>query len=304
MLQSIGHGVYSFQSNRTSPNIFATDLDWTLIRPVRGRFPKDASDWAWLPNRISTLKAYQEAGYLIVIFSNQGVKGKKLTMALDRINNVIDDLNRNGIHPWVFVATQDNEYRKPNPGMWSLLTNSISVEQALYTGDAGGRPGDFSDSDRKFAENTGLSFYVPEEIFPRNEIMIPDTQTMFIFVGMQGSGKSTFFDTYLAPRHWVHVNQDILKTQPKVLQAIETALKQGQSVAVDATTPTPDKRRNYLELAVKYQVPVMIIYFVRNGYEWNKSRQHPVPDIGYNIYFKNLVEPSFEVDGVPVVEYF
>jgi bifunctional polynucleotide phosphatase/kinase len=303
MLQTIGNGVYLSESNLVSNKIFGTDLDWTLIRPIKGRFPKDASDWAWLPNRILTLKAYQNAGYLIVIFSNQGVKGKKLTMALDRINNVIQALNTEGIQPWVFVATENNEYRKPEPGMWTLLTKNISVNQALYTGDAGGRPGDFSDSDRKFAEAIGIPFYVPEDIFPKNEIIIPKEQTMFIFVGMQGSGKSSFFNTYLAPRNWVHINQDQLKTQAKMIKAIETALAKGQSVAIDATNPSPEKRRTYIELAIKYQVPTMIIYFVRNGYEWNKLRPHPIPDIGYNIYFKNLVEPNFELDTVPVVEY-
>lgn len=303
MLQPIGSGVYISQTGPKSKLIFGTDLDWTLIRPVRGRFPKDGDDWAWLPNRISTLRAYQEAGYLIVIFSNQKGTGKRLTTALDRVNNVINALIKEGINPWVFVATEDNNYRKPAPGMWLLLKETTPIEQAIYVGDAGGRPGDFSDSDRRFAENSGIPYYVPEDIFPRNEIVIPETQTMFIFVGMQGSGKSSFFNEYLAPHNWVHINQDQLKTQPKVLKAIETALAQGHSVAVDATNPDPNKRHRYLELASKYKVPAMIIYFVRNGYEWNKLRAHPVPDIGYNIYFKNLVEPSYEVDGVPVVEY-
>lgn len=303
MLQSIGHGVYVLQYGSVSKNIFGTDLDWTIIRPVRGRFPKDEYDWTWLPNRISTLKAYQEAGYLIVIFSNQKGSGKRLRMSLNRVQNVVDSLVKEGIHPWVFVATEDNEYRKPNPGMWLILKNSISIDQAMYTGDAGGRPGDFSDSDRKFAEKCGIPFYAPEEIFPQNEILIPETQTMFIFVGMQGAGKSTFFERYLAPHHWVHVNQDSLKTQPKMLKAIETALKNKQSVAIDATNPNPDKRKMYLELASKYEVPAMIIYFVGNGYEWNKLREVPVPDIGYNMYFKHLIEPSLEMDGVPVVEY-
>lgn len=304
MLQPIGEGVYVSQNGPELKNIFGTDLDWTLIRPIRGRFPKDENDWAWLPNRVSTLKSYQDAGYLIVIFSNQKASGKKLTMLLNRINNVIDALIKSGILPWVFVATEDNYYRKPQQGMWLILKNSIPIDHALYTGDAAGRSGDFSDSDRKFAETNGIPFYNPEQIFPRNEIMIPDTQTMFIFVGMQGSGKSTFYNQYLAPRNWIHVNQDILKTQPKVLKAIETALKDGYSVAVDATNPSSEKRQMYLDLALKYKVPAMIIYFVRNGYEWNKLREKPVPDIGYNMYFKNLKEPSYDLDGVPVVEYY
>jgi len=125
---------------------------------------------------------------------------------------------------------------------------------------------------------------------------------MFILVGMPGAGKSTFYQNYLQPKGWIHVNQDTLKTKSKVLNAIRIALSSKQSVAVDATNPSPDKRREYLNLAIQYQVPTMILYFVRNGYGWNKLRASPVPDIAYNIYYKNLIEPSPEIDGVPVVE--
>ncbi len=303
MLLPLSDGLYFSQSSIISPKVLACDLDWTLIRPIHGRFPKDSDDWDFLPNRISTLKSYQDAGYTLVIFTNQNWKGAKLKMALERINNIILTLNQEHIDPWVFVATQQNNYRKPNPDMWNVFQQYLpKITEALYVGDAAGRPSDHSDDDRQFAENVKIPFLVPEDFFPNNEIIIPETQTMFIFVGMQGSGKSTFFQTKLQPLGWVHVNQDILKTQPKMLATIRTVLSQGKSVAVDATNPDPQKRAEYLKLAMEYQVPTLIIYFVRNGYEWNKLRDKPVPDIAYNIYFKKLVEPSLEIDGVPVIE--
>ena len=224
-------------------------------------------------------------------------------MALERINNIILTLNQEHIDPWVFVATQQNNYRKPNPDMWNVFQQYLpKIMETLYVGDAAGRPSDHSDDDKRFAENVKIPFLVPEDFFPNNEITIPETQTMFIFVGMQGAGKSFFYQTNLQPLGWVHANQDILKTQPKMLATIRTALSQGKSVAVDATNPDPQKRAEYLKLAMEYQVPTLIIYFVRNGYEWNKLRDKPVPDIAYNIYFKKLVEPSLEIDGVPVIE--
>ena len=46
----------------------------------------------------------------------------------------------------------------------------------------------------------------------------------------------------------------------------------------------------------------MILYFVNDGHGRNKLRANPVPTIAYSMYYKNLVEPSEAVDGVPVME--
>ena len=309
MLQQVVTGLHAYAGTvGTTPNVVSFDLDWTLVRTIRARFPKDEHDWAFLPNRISTLKSYRDAGNTLAIFTNQGYKGAKLTIAINRINNIITALLREGINPWVFAATgSDSAYRKPNIGMWQAFAQyvpTIDKGTKLYVGDAAGRPQDFSSDDRDFANAIGIPFLTPEEVFPNNQVNIPDTQTMFIFVGMPGSGKSTFYQQHLQPKGWIHVNQDILKTQPKMIAAVRAALASGKSVAVDATNPGADKRREYLILAAQHQVPTMIIYFVRNGYEWNKLRQTPVKSIAYNMYYKNLVEPTPQLDYVPVVELF
>jgi bifunctional polynucleotide phosphatase/kinase len=307
-LVSIGAGVHvAVGTAGPTSKAACFDLDWTLIRPVRGRFPKDANDWTFLPNRISTLKSYQQAGYTLAIFTNQGYTGAKLTMALQRVNNVISSFHQQGLYPWVFVATLQNEYRKPSPGMWAVFEHNqkgILKSDSLYVGDAAGRVQDYDDNDREFAKNVGIPFYVPEQLFPNNPITIPTTQTLLIAVGMPGSGKSTFYEQNLKSRGWIHANQDLLKTAAKVKSTVEAGLASGKSVYIDATNPSADKRREYILLAVKYQVPTMILYFVQNGYEWNKHREKPVPDIAYNMYFKNLVEPTYELDRVPVVELF
>ena len=307
MLQPVVAGLHAYIGAKgTNKAIVAFDLDWTLIRTVRGRFPKDEDDWAFLPNRLSSLKAYQDAGNTLVIFTNQGYKGAKLTIAINRINKVIAALTAAGIQPWVFAATgEGSAYRKPNIGMWQVFVQYFpdwDKVSSFYVGDAAGRPTDFSANDRDFAANVRIPFYTPEEIFPQNTVTIPDTRTMFIFVGMPGSGKTTYYQKNLAPKGWIHVNQDTLKTQPKMIKAVRDGLASGKSVAVDATNPSVDKRREYIMLAVEYQIPTMIVYFVGNGYEGNKLRPHPVPDIAYNMYYKNLVEPNPTLDYVPVVE--
>lgn len=300
MLSNAG-GLYMMAGANPSDKVASFDLDWTLIRPVRGKFPKDADDWAFLPNRITTLKQWG-IGYTLAIFTNQGSGS---AMAIQRVNNVVAALNREGIYPWVFAATLKNEYRKPNPGMWTVLESNrgpINKAESFYVGDAAGRPQDFARTDLEFAEAIGIKFYTPEEIFPNNTVTIPDTPTLFIATGMQGSGKSTFYEQHLQPRGWVHANQDILKTAAKVKSTVEAALASGKSVYVDATNPTAEKRREYILLAVKYQIPTLILYFVRDGFGWNNLRDKPVPTIAYNIYFKNLQEPTYELDRVPVVE--
>ena len=57
-----------------------------------------------------------------------------------------------------------NEMRKPNTGMLSKMLNSHSIssfydkDDMLMIGDASGLPGQFSNSDKKCAENFGIDY--------------------------------------------------------------------------------------------------------------------------------------------------
>lgn len=160
-------------TNGTVSGVLAFDLDWTLIKPTRGRFSNAVDDWTFLPNRIAVLSNYSQQGYTLAIFSNQHYSGVKLQTALNRVNNVIAQLNANGIYPFVYVATGEDMYRKPGTGMWSyflsvLGTYGVTSVPALYTGDAAGRSGDFSDSDKAFASNAGIGFSIPQHVFHSN----------------------------------------------------------------------------------------------------------------------------------------
>ena len=79
-------------------------------------------------------------------------------------------------------------FRKPRPGIWEYLekcrNGNIQIDQSnsFYCGDAAGRvrgkgKKDFSCSDRLFALNAGLKFYVPQELFLKRkcleEIVMP-----------------------------------------------------------------------------------------------------------------------------------
>lgn len=306
MLQAITSSFYVHEGAYTGDKIFATDLDGTLIRTRKALFAKDEYDYAFLPNCITTLKNYIKKGFTIAIFTNQ----KRLpNIMVLRTKNILTDLLNEGIDPWIFISTKDDKYRKPNIGMWeyfvSNFNHQINHEASFYVGDAAGRPQDHSDSDLKFAEKAELKFYTPEEIFPNNVVDIPNSQSMFIFVGNQGSGKTTYYKNNLEPLGWFHANQDKIGSYAKVLKEIDRTLKEGQSVCVDATNPSFNKRQDYMELAIKHQIPTLIVYFVSNGYGFNQLRtENKVPTIGYSMYYKNLEEPTEELDSVPVIQLY
>lgn len=311
MLESIREGLYGFYNSEIVYNgkIAGFDLDWTLIRPTKSKFSNDENDWAILPNRLNTLRYCVDNGYTIVIFTNQKSTGKKLEMTIRRICNVIKYLNNNGVKLVLLMATKDNTDRKPNIGMFNVLRNllqGIRMNESFYVGDAAGRPTDFSDSDKVFAENLGIKFYIPEDFFPRTLVTLPDpsisSQYIIIFVGMPGSGKTSFYKKELEPRGWVHINQDTLKTYAKVMSEMKRFLKEGRSVVIDNTNPSIEKRRELIKIGIDLGIPSIILYFVDNGHERNKLREKPVPQIAYNMYYKNLTEPTQELDGVPVIE--
>lgn len=84
----------------------------------------------------------------------------------------------------------------------------------------------------------------PEEIFP-------------------GSGKSTFaqYLTSLNKSRYVRVNQDELKTRGKCEAVTRTALSQCLSPIIDRCNFDPKQRRNFIQIAQEFNVPVDCIVF-------------------------------------------
>lgn len=73
-------------------------------------------------------------------------------------------------------------------------------------------------------------------------------KTLAILMGIQGSGKSTFYRTYLA-QDFVRVNLDTLKTRHQEKLLVDKCLAEGKSFAVDNTNPTKEDRQRYILLA-------------------------------------------------------
>jgi predicted kinase len=124
---------------------------------------------------------------------------------------------------------------------------------------------------------------------------------LVIFVGLQASGKSTFFGDRFAATH-THVSKDLFRNNKnrnrRQAQLIEAALQEGKSVVVDNTNPTAEKRRPLIELGRRYGAKIVGYYFeseVRRCLERNRQRtgKARVPDVALYATAKKLVRPSY-----------
>lgn len=60
----------------------------------------------------------------------------------------------------------------------------------------------------------------------------PPKADLVLFVGFPCLGKTLFYRRHFWPNGYIHINQDILKRREKCIQAVEDALKAGQSCVV------------------------------------------------------------------------
>jgi bifunctional polynucleotide phosphatase/kinase len=72
----------------------------------------------------------------------------------------------------LFVGCANDIYRKPRPGIWSMIPSQtenagrvIDMETSFVIGDAAGRDKDHSDSDWHWSINLGIGFFTPEVFF-------------------------------------------------------------------------------------------------------------------------------------------
>jgi len=125
-----------------------------------------------------------------------------------------------------------------------------------------------------------------------------------IFVGIQASGKSTFFRTHFAGTH-EYVSKDVLRRSKtmnknaKQLLLVETALQEGKSVVVDNTNPTKEDREPLIALGHRYGARVTGYFFssaIHESRQLNSTRigKARVPDAAIYITAHKLVPPMYE----------
>lgn len=295
------------------------------------------------PEVPAVLQRLHREGFKLVIMSNQlGITKGNTTHAevQGRMEQVV---RAAGVPMQCFYATHNDFCRKPRPGMWIVLAAlfnggvPIDVAHSLYVGDAAGRPKtkarkkDFSRGDLVFAQNVGLGFQVPEHTFLGEpvdssvwdvpgmhplleaeavhrdagikpfEAKAPSAQELVVLVGPPAAGKSTLSK---AMEPWyARVNQDVLGTKKKCLDAARAHLAAGRSVVVDATNKDVATRSDWVALARECRVPCRALVLAVTKDQCfhqlafrvsNPASEDPrsVPDMIIHGFFKNSVAPT------------
>jgi predicted kinase len=103
---------------------------------------------------------------------------------------------------------------------------------------------------------------------------------IIIFIGIQASGKSTFYHKVLSPIGFVHINLDTLHTRHKEQEELLRHLNNSKSIVVDNTNPEQKDRERYITLAKAYDYEIIGIFFqsiVRDCIIRNENRINKVP---------------------------
>lgn len=115
---------------------------------------------------------------------------------------------------------------------------------------------------------------------PNLPFLIRPTHQVIVFIGIQASGKSTFYETMLARLGYAHINLDTLRTRHQERLAIEACYKSKTSFVVDNTNPEITDRARYIPEAKAQGYEVVGIFFqsiVRDCIERNEKRDRQVP---------------------------
>jgi predicted kinase len=123
---------------------------------------------------------------------------------------------------------------------------------------------------------------------------------LVVFVGLQASGKSTFYRERFAATH-EHVSKDLFPNNKnrkrRQTRLIEAALSAGTPVVVDNTNPTVEERAEIIALGREHAARIAGYYFeseVRRCVGRNRRREGKarVPDVAIYATAKKLVPPS------------
>lgn len=150
------------------------DLDSTLIKTISGKtFPEDITDFrVQLPVLDKIIEKMPNLEMFFIV-SNQGglktITDKRLfNSKISAIESICGSYLRNKLNNLLYADNlyccsmdKNNTYRKPNTGMLEQLYYQYKVESindCIMIGDASGKPGDFSDSDKRCAENFGIDY--------------------------------------------------------------------------------------------------------------------------------------------------
>ena len=165
-------------------DVIFSDLDGTLINTISGKtFPKGIWD---MKIRFEVLDKIKEINpKCLLIATNQGgietgyVNRRNFELKMEYLCSSIEEYAEIPVeYEYCEFNIPTHKYRKPNPGMlYSLMykminrciiEKEIEIYKMLMIGDASGKEGQFSDSDKKTAENFGIDYIDVEDFINTN----------------------------------------------------------------------------------------------------------------------------------------
>lgn len=145
------------------------DLDDTIITTISGNtFPTDVTDFKIRKEVLDKIVEVFPTIYYVEIVSNQGgipqfVDEQDFIGKIKAIESFMQKYLRNHTGRNIFVnslycpSNAEICMRKPNTGMLESYY-SWKKSELIMIGDASGKEGDFSDSDKQCAENFGIEY--------------------------------------------------------------------------------------------------------------------------------------------------
>ena len=164
--------------------VIFSDLDGTLIETISGKtFPKGIWDMKIRFDVLDKIKKIKPECLLIV--TNQGgiekgfVNRRNFEFKMEYLCRSIKEYTEIPVeYSYCEKNAPTYKYRKPNTGMLDslmykminrgIIENGIETDKMLMIGDASGKDGQFSDSDKKTAENYCIDYMDVEEFVNTN----------------------------------------------------------------------------------------------------------------------------------------
>ncbi len=121
---------------------------------------------------------------------------------------------------------------------------------------------------------------------------------LIIFIGIQGSGKSTFYQHQFFHTH-IRLNKDMLNTNHRLQLLFEACLASKTKTVLDKTNATVEERADFINAAKSANFEAIAYYFdcpfedalLRNNARAGKAQ---IPEVGIKGTAKKMQRPSFE----------
>lgn len=119
---------------------------------------------------------------------------------------------------------------------------------------------------------------------------------LIIFMGIQASGKSSFYLRHLAHSH-LRINLDMLKTRHREKMIFEARLTSKTKMVIDNTNPTEADRARYIASARSAGFEIIGYFFetdLNSALKRNQLREGKayIPEVGVRATYKKFEKPQ------------